>query len=249
MVPLFVRAGSACRSRKRSGARSRASGSSRSRGRSPTRCSGTSTGRSRSPSASRVIPGARVGAHLAIRSSDRALCDSRSRSCSGRSRSSTRSGEIAAAAVSARARVKTASIIGSVSLPVNVFCWLGWKQPMIVGPRGRHLDEVTEARARTGQIDARVAQRGPQRLVRRSAPSVTIDLHPVEQRELAVQVRPAAVAFGRRGLVRRRRAPHGRGDVGVVQLEPVVGEPWTSAGSRTRRGATTRTASRPSGRR
>ena len=24
------------------------------------------------------------------------------------------------------ARAKTASIIGSVSLPVNVFCWLGW---------------------------------------------------------------------------------------------------------------------------
>ena len=31
-----------------------------------------------------------------------------------------------AAATSARARVKTASSIGSVSLPVKVFCWLGW---------------------------------------------------------------------------------------------------------------------------
>ena len=30
------------------------------------------------------------------------------------------------ASVSARARPSTASIIGSVSLPVNVFCWLGW---------------------------------------------------------------------------------------------------------------------------
>ncbi len=28
----------------------------------------------------------------------------------------------------------TASIIGSVSLPVNVFCWLGWKQPSSTGP-------------------------------------------------------------------------------------------------------------------
>ena len=27
------------------------------------------------------------------------------------------------------ARSKIASIIGSVSLPVNVFCWLGWKHP------------------------------------------------------------------------------------------------------------------------
>jgi len=25
-----------------------------------------------------------------------------------------------------------ASIIGGVSLPVNVFCWLGWKQPSSV---------------------------------------------------------------------------------------------------------------------
>ena len=42
-----------------------------------------------------VIPGAQVGAHLAIRSSDRAL-RSRSRSCSARSRSSTRSGRSSA---------------------------------------------------------------------------------------------------------------------------------------------------------
>ena len=27
---------------------------------------------------------------------------------------------------SSRARASTASIIASVSLPVNVFCWLGW---------------------------------------------------------------------------------------------------------------------------
>ena len=30
---------------------------------------------------------------------------------------------------SSTARSNTASSIGSVSLPVNVFCWLGWKQP------------------------------------------------------------------------------------------------------------------------
>ena len=35
---------------------------------------------------------------------------------------------------SSTARASTASSIVSVSRPVNVFCWLGWKQPRIVGP-------------------------------------------------------------------------------------------------------------------
>ena len=35
-----------------------------------------------------------------------------------------------------RERLNTSSIIGGVSLPVNVFCWLGWKHPISVnGPR------------------------------------------------------------------------------------------------------------------
>ena len=32
-------------------------------------------------------------------------------------------------------RASTSSIIASVSLPVNVFCWLGWKHPSSVGAR------------------------------------------------------------------------------------------------------------------
>src|SRR3954467_2426848 len=39
-------------------------------------------------------------------------------------------------AASARARWKTASSIGSVSLPVKVFCWLGWKHPSSTRPPG-----------------------------------------------------------------------------------------------------------------
>ncbi len=53
--------------------RSRAWASSRFPGRSRTPCSATSTGCSRSRCAIGVIPGARLGAHLAIRSSDRGL--------------------------------------------------------------------------------------------------------------------------------------------------------------------------------
>ena len=44
------------------------------------------------------------------------------------------------AAASSRARSKTSSSIASVSLPVNVFCWLGWKQPSRV--KGPTLDST-----------------------------------------------------------------------------------------------------------
>ena len=39
-------------------------------------------------------------------------------------------------AINSRARVNTASNIGTVSLPVNVFCWLGWYEPSSVRPSG-----------------------------------------------------------------------------------------------------------------
>ena len=70
-----------------------------------------------------AIPGARVGAQLAIRASERATAhhgrqrarDDRGRVRGGRARRPRQ-------LISARARAKTASSIGSVSLPVNVFC-------------------------------------------------------------------------------------------------------------------------------
>jgi hypothetical protein len=40
------------------------------------------------------------------------------------------------AAARSTARVNTASSIGSVSLPVNVFCWLGWNEHSSVTPTG-----------------------------------------------------------------------------------------------------------------
>ena len=49
---------------------------------------------------------------------------------------------------SVAARTNTASSIGSVSLPVKVFCWLGWNEHSSVGPcgAGRRLDAVAEPR-------------------------------------------------------------------------------------------------------
>ena len=94
-----------------------------------------------------IVPGARVGSHLAIRSSDRTL-----RLIVGFGLGtiaviyfvgelvvilSARSGTDhtrPAPTPDARtvARVRTASSMGSVRRPVKVFCWLGWKQPRIV---------------------------------------------------------------------------------------------------------------------
>ena len=51
---------------------------------------------------------------------------------------------------STRARVKTASNMGSVSVPVNVFCWLGWYEHSDRQATGRgRLDPVAEARPGT----------------------------------------------------------------------------------------------------
>ena len=41
--------------------------------------------------------------------------------------------------MSRRARANTASNMGTVSLPVKVFCWLGWYEPSSVRPPGRGL--------------------------------------------------------------------------------------------------------------
>ena len=51
-------------------------------------------------------------------------------------RSPAESPQPAAPPASATARAKTASSIGSVSRPVNVFCWLGWNEHSSVGPPG-----------------------------------------------------------------------------------------------------------------
>ena len=79
-----------------------------------------------------VVPGARLGAHLTIRSEDRTLRLLVGRRARGhrrrvRGRRDPRAPVAPAEAGElARARASTASSIGSVSRPVKVFCWLGW---------------------------------------------------------------------------------------------------------------------------
>ena len=121
--------------------------------------------------------------------------------------------------MSSRARRKTASSIGSVSLPVNVFCWLGWKQPRIVArgsaPRrgGRSAGAAGSSTPASRSADHSASYP--------NAPSVTITLTRSS----------SASSRSRYGRQRSRSsgvglfaggAPHRRGDVGVAQLEPVV---------------------------
>ena len=87
----------------------------------------------------------------------------------------------------------------------------------------RHLDAVPERRDARRQRHAGRPQGRPQR---GPAEAAEHDDHPQprpQQLHLARQPRPAGVALLRCRLVRRRGAPHRRGDVDVVEAQPVVG--------------------------
>ena len=118
----------------------------------------------------------------------------------------------------ARRAANTASSIGGVSLPVNVFCWLGWNAPTTVTRPHAHFEAVREPRPARRELD-RVARRkhAPQRFVAEGAEHDD-DAHALEELELAHEVRAAFVALGGRRLVRGRRATHRGRDVHVAQL-------------------------------
>ena len=62
--------------------------------------------------------------------------------------------------ISRRARANTASNIGTVSLPVKVFCWLGWYEPSITSPPGSGLSTrwPNAGRGRRPTCDATACQ-------------------------------------------------------------------------------------------
>ena len=85
-------------------------------------------------------------------------------------------------------------------------------------PAARNLEQVREPGPAPGSSAPNVAdaQRRPHRLVAERTERDDHP-HPVEELELAPQVRRALVALGRCRLVRGRRAANGRGDVRVAQ--------------------------------
>ena len=105
----------------------------------------------------------------------------------------------------------TASIIAGVSLPVNVFCWLGWKQPSSGHGSPSATDAVAELRLRARHRSPPSAARSRSALSHAKPPRQTHDVDVAQQRDLALQpVRAVRALLGRR-QVRGRRAAH-RGD-------------------------------------
>ncbi len=98
---------------------------------------------------------------------------------------------------------------------MNVFCWLGWKQPSSVTRAGVELGAVAEPRPRA-QPELPARGLPPER--------AEADDHADarEQRELRGEPRGARVALGGQRLVGRRRAADRGGDPAVAQREPVA---------------------------
>ena len=132
-----------------------------------------------------------------------------------------RRGGASAGSASSLARARTASVIGSVSLPVKVFCWLGWKQPSRV-QRPRSASAPWPKRGFGRGVGTPIAARRAQEAVPAEGAEGDDHAGAVEQVELALQIREAVVALRRRRLVGGRRAADGGGDVGVDQPQAVV---------------------------
>ena len=114
----------------------------------------------------------------------------------------------------------TASNIGTVRRPVNVFCWLGWYDPTSrYGPTSYDTPCPNRGfgRRRVAQGPERPERRVPaERAERQDDPQLG------QQRDLAGEERRARVALVVRGLVERRRAADGGGDVGIGQGQAVI---------------------------
>ena len=140
------------------------------------------------------------------------------------------------------ARANTASSIGSVSRPVNVFCWLGWNEH----------SSVRSAVERATSTPCPNRGRGRTPKCRHAASYPNAPRHTTtpgrSAAQLAGQERSAGVALGRRRLVVRRRALDRRRDPRVVRRSPSSAA-TTSAGWPARPGASPGTASRRCGRR
>ena len=123
---------------------------------------------------------------------------------------------------SAAARWNTASSIGRVSRPVNVFCWLGWYEERSTSPEASRCSApcandglgraTANPRAASAASTASCATR----------PRATATWTLVEQHQLGQQPAPAGVELLAGGLVRGRRAAGGGRHPRVAQHEAVV---------------------------
>ena len=112
--------------------------------------------------------------------------------------------------------------MAGVSLPVKVFCWLGWYDPTRRYGPTIGLRAVTEARAGARHGDAKGRDRA-QRRVPAEAAQGHEDAHAGQEHQLPYEERRAGVALLVGGTVERRRAADGGRDVGAVERQAVVG--------------------------
>ena len=103
--------------------------------------------------------------------------------------------------VRARARSSTWSSMGSVSRPVKVFCWLGWKEPDDEQAADLDRRAVPELRPRRRHRDGRPGAAPRAAACQANAPSATTDAQAAAGRERARG----------RATARRCRAPAGVG--------------------------------------
>ena len=123
---------------------------------------------------------------------------------------------------SAAARWNTASSIGRVSRPVNVFCWLGWYEERSTSPEASRCSAPCPNDG-LGRGDGEPARRlgGEHRLVC-DAPEGDRHLDSRQQRQLGQQPAPAGVELRAGGLVGGRRAAGSGRHPCVAQHEAVV---------------------------
>ena len=126
-------------------------------------------------------------------------------------------------AASSLARSNTPSSISGVSLPVNVFCWLGWKQPSRTnGPARTSAPWPNLERGRGAGCRGRRALERAHHPVPGEAAERHEHPEPWEEPQLSDQERQARVAFlGGRAVAGGAQRYDG-GHIHVRQREPVV---------------------------
>ena len=167
------------------------------------------------PQHGRDLPRVRRG-HLRRRRDRRPLL--RSTSPLGASRTPSSALRCSFSEPTRRARVKTASSISRVSLPVNVFCWLGWNEQRSVRPSASPTSTPWPnfGRGRTAEArdtaPGRRTRRGRRTPARRRAARAPAEVRPHASRSSSVGLlaggaqRTAAVMYASTSRSRRRRA-------------------------------------------
>ena len=127
------------------------------------------------------------------------------------------------ARASSPARRRTASSIGGVSLPVNVFRWLGWNEPISWYDPMTASVPCPKLRSRSRDRDRAIDGDRPKRRVPGECAEGDDDADATQSGEFANEVRGAVITLTVRRTVHRWRAADSGGDVEIGQCETISG--------------------------